>query len=69
MAQACFPLLGSRVRVLVTPCGFRGGRLIDVILFECHVLQLRSETVAVRRQMNIVLHDYDGHMIPRTNVA
>ena len=29
-----------------------------------HVLQLRSETVAVRRRMNMLLYDYDGQMIP-----
>ena len=29
-----------------------------------HVLQLRPETVAVRRRMNMVLGDYDGQMIP-----
>ena len=37
---------------------------IDNILFnDDHVLQLMSETVAVRRWMNVVLDDYDGQMI------
>ena len=38
---------------------------VIVILFnDGHVLQLRSETVAVRRRMNMVLDYYDGQMIP-----
>ena len=34
-----------------------------IILFDSNVLQLRSETVAVCRRMNVVL-DIDNHMIP-----
>ena len=39
--------------------------MIDIILFnDGHVLHLRSETVAIHRQMNMVSDDYDGQMIP-----
>ena len=42
--------------------------IIVFCLFYCllngHILQLRSETVAVRRRMNMVWTIYDGHMIP-----
>ena len=34
-----------------------------------HLLHLRPETVAVRRLMNMVSNDYDGQMIPGTNVV
>ena len=34
------------------------------MLFNDHVLYLRSKTVAIHRQMSIVLDDYDGQMIP-----
>ena len=29
-----------------------------------HVLQLRVETVAIRRRMNMISDDYDGQMMP-----
>ena len=38
---------------------------IDIIyLSHCDVLYVRSETVAVRRRMNMVSNDYEGQIIP-----
>ena len=37
---------------------------ICILVNDGHVLHLRSETVADHRQMNMVLDDYDGQMIP-----
>ena len=47
-------------------------RMNNIVLFNnSHVLYLRSETIIVLRQTNIVLDDYDGQMILYlgTNVA
>ena len=40
--------------------------LIDLyyLFNDGYILQLRSETVAVRRRMNMISEDYDGQMIP-----
>ena len=43
------------------PC-VKGLTLINIIYFTT-VLQLRSETVAAHRRMNMILDDYDGQMI------
>ena len=34
------------------------------LLNDGHILHIRSETVVVRRRMNMVLDDYGGQMIP-----
>ena len=37
----------------------------DIIVFnDGHLLHVRSEAVAVRRRLNMVLDDYEGQMIP-----
>ena len=38
--------------------------LIDILFNYGHILQLRSETVAIRRRMNMISGVYDAEIIP-----